>query len=82
MIPGATNQTYDAVDYTKNIVFSVSVKSTVGSANAVFSLPDNMTVFPQLSSVSIFPINPTIQKGSKIILFANPIGGTGVYYYQ
>ena len=81
-IPGATNTIFNVSNIVSNTSYEVSVASTVGSGNAVFSAPENVIVYPAFSTPSIMPISPTITRGQSIILNALETGGTGTFAYQ
>jgi hypothetical protein len=81
-IPNATYTSLNVNGILSNATYEVSVASTVGSANAVFSAPDNVIVFPHFITPTITPSNPTITKGQSVTLTASESGGTGIFSYQ
>ena len=81
-IPNATYTSLNVNGILSNATYEVSVASTVGSGNAVFSAPDNVIVFPHFITPTITPSNPTITKGQSVTLTASESGGTGIFSYQ
>ncbi len=81
-IPNATYTSLNVNGILSNATYEVSVASTVGSGNAVFSAPDNVIVFPHFITPTITPSNPTITKGQSVTLTASESGSTGIFSYQ
>lgn len=66
-----TNSTkYTTSNLSSNTTYMASVTSPFANSNTLFSAPDNVIVYPQFSTPTITPANPTITKGKSIMLNA------------
>jgi hypothetical protein len=80
LIPGQTNATLvDTPASSSYICYSVTDNAT--KPVVAFSPGDLVTVNPALGGGAVSPVTPTIDDGQKVVLTANPVGGTPPYTY-